>query len=75
MGWDVLLIISRVLNNKGDVIASDQRERSNLVFASERSDCFVASLLAMTKSDFFSSLLEYSDYDGNEHTDNSLNEE
>jgi hypothetical protein len=33
-----------VLKNRKDVIASDRRERSNLVFASEKPDCFVASL-------------------------------
>jgi hypothetical protein len=54
----IRIIINKVLKNKRDVIASDQRERSNLVFASERPDCLVASLLAMTKSDFFSSLLK-----------------
>jgi hypothetical protein len=50
-----------VLKNKKDVIASDRRERSNLVFASEKPDCFVALLLAMTNPDFFNSLLDRKD--------------
>jgi hypothetical protein len=57
-GGASLEITSRLRKNKKDVIASDRRERSNLVFASETPDCFVASLLAMTKSDFFRTLLD-----------------
>jgi len=56
-GGDFFVLPSRVLKKAANVIASDRRSRSNLVFSSKNRDCFVVSLLAMTNSDFFRTLL------------------
>ena len=58
-------LINRVLKNSTAVIASDRLPSCSSgegggaisLFASESPDCFVASLLAMTNPDFFSTLL------------------